>query len=436
MAYFETLDNDQPTYKPPPLPTVGGAPSGVGGYNAPPLRPPTPGTFNGFAPGEVVRNTPPTTPNTPPNTSQQPFPQQPNGGGVFNPSAIQQHLFSQPVSIQSLQQSFPYFMQQGWLPQGSYLENSQTPDEIFVPGMGWIDTLVGADSGNPTSWSWQTGGGGMGNYFSDPVLQQFLNMGEGAISQLLQPQAINPTLQAAIDSLMRSISADAGFGEFAAIARPRLEQLQNPAYTDRERDIIRTNFSDPLERQRTARMQQETLRMAGRGITPESGIFTEAMLGLNRDFDIARTIGDRELAVREIGLEDERGREAISIGQIMASLLGQDRAGDISAAGSLAGIGGSLQDAPIRNLLSAVGISQNMAQMPFQSMSAAQGALNSMNPTMPQSDMGGIISLLMTLAGQGENANAVANGQNAQTWASVMELLDSLWNGNNDSGDG
>jgi hypothetical protein len=407
MAYFEPIDLETPgTYKPPPMPSVGGAPSGVSSYNAPPL---SPGTFTGFAPGEVVRNTPQQTPQTPSPFNYNDFYSFANNlGGQYSGSLqdFQTHIVPQ------LAAQFPGIQQFGSKGDKIRLPNGQSIDAVISAGLGGTGYNWGIEQPH-----------GLAGYFSDPALQQFLNFGSGAMDQLMQPQAINPTLQSAIDSLMRSISADAGFGEFAAIARPRLEQLKNPAYSDRERDIIRTNFSDPLERQRTSRMEAEKLRLSSRGITPESGIFNEAMLGVNRDFDQARTIGDRELAVREIGLEDERAKEAIAIGQILASLAGSDRAGDISAAGSLAGIGGHLQDAPIRNLLSAAGISQNMAQLPFQSLSAAQSAHNTMNPTIPQSDMGGIISLLMSLAGQGENANNANSAQNAALWQSIINGL-------------
>src|SRR5688500_9199665 len=192
MAQIDLLDGgepDFPTYRPP---RVSGANTGTSPYSAPSYQAPYQQP-SGFAPGEPNPQTPQT-------------PQMPQGGGTFNPAAIQQYLRTLPVSSASLQSAFPYLQSQGWLPAGSYLDNSPTPDEIFVPGQGWIDVLVGADGGNPSGWSWQTGGGGLGGYFSDPAMQQYMNFAQQAMQQLMGPQSMNPVLQDAIAKLQQVFS--------------------------------------------------------------------------------------------------------------------------------------------------------------------------------------------------------------------------------------
>lgn len=382
---------------------------------------PRPLSVPGFMPGAPAPGSYPV------GQQQTPAPQAtaPKGFTGLNQSAIMNYLqgLGGP-STANLRAAFPGMLEQGLIPQGSYLENKATADEIYMPGFGWLDTMVGADTGNPSSWQFSLGGGGgMGNYFSDPLLQGHLNFSQEVIDRLMQPQETNPVLQQAIDRLSRLSYAEDGLQYLLPIAQKRLAQLDQPAFNAGQREMIQTNFADPLERQRTARMEAEKLRLASRGITPESGVFIDQMSDVNRGFDMARAEGGRKLALEEIAANEARQQEAVQIGDLMAGHAGKSLPIQMSAAGQLAGIGQNMQGLDESRLLQALGISGNMSMLPFQAMNYGLGAMDQLQGSIPQDESGRILQLLMSLANQGEGVRSQAQGEESGFWGSLTNAL-------------
>lgn len=377
---------------------------------------------------------------------QTPTVQPPTSGFQgLNQDAIMGFLNKYPVGTNSLRQAFPEMLSQGLLPQGSYLEDKPTADEIFMPGYGWVDFMTGADTGNPQGGWHFNQGSPLGGYFSDPLLQGYLDFSQGAMDRLMQPQTINPVLQQAIDALTRMSSQGAPQMDMsylqplqAAVAK-RQGQIDRPGFSPAQQDIMRTQVTDPLEAQRTAAKQQVMQRMAARGIQPGSGIMEQALLDVDRSFSQMRTGGERDLATKEMAQDEARQQEAVQMNQILAqlglggaqaNLQGQvsGRGQNLQAAGQLAGVGSQLQEEPIRNLMAALGVSQNMAQLPFQANQNAIASMNAVNnQPVPQSDnTSAMVQLLLSLAGQGEGNYQNTMGNNAAFWQMLGQSMPGL----------
>jgi hypothetical protein len=264
----------------------------------------------------------------------------------------------------------------------------------------------------------------MGSYFSDPVLQGYLNFGQGAVNKLSGPQGSNAALQQAIAALTkisnsRGPSVDTSFlNEFGNTVRARQAELNQPGYTQSQQDLLRTNVSDPLTAQRDARRQQVTERMASRGIQPGSGIMEQALQDVDREYSQTRATGERELTTNLMAQDEQRKNQAVDIGSALASLglsteglrVSAQNAGTgnaLSAAGALGGIGGQQQALETQRLMNAYGIYGDMAQMPFRANANAIASAQALEPDSTDN----IIKTLLALAGGGENIyrNSLAN---------------------------
>lgn len=184
--------------------------------------------------------------------------------------------------------------------------------KIRLPSGEIVDVIKGAEGGGQ-AWQWldnawyaRNGGGGSAynapNPFDDPATKGYVDFLQNRINALQQPQQ-NPEL----DRLL------AYMGKY-------FEQLQQPVYTDAQRDVIQTQFSDPLERQRTAEKQRVLQQMANRGMGPADGPTIQALQDVDRQFDQMRTTGQRDFAANEINLGRENQRAAIDVGSQAAAL--------------------------------------------------------------------------------------------------------------------
>lgn len=350
----------------------------------------------------------------------------------FNQSAFEQ-AFNQAIQgksgtlsewsssiFPSLQAQFPDIQSFGSKGDKIRLPNGQTIDAVLSAGAGGRG--YGLNYDNP-----------MGNYFSDPLLQSYLNFGQGAVDKLTGGQQINPVLQQAIDALTKMSTQGAPHMDMSylqplqAAVQKRQAQIDQPGYSPSQLDLMRTQVTDPIEAQRDAARQQVIQHFSAQGFAPDSGVVQQALLDSDRAFSQMRTTGERNLGAQEIAQDEARKQEAVQMNQILAQLglsgsqadlQGQisGRGQNMGAAGQLAGIGQGLQDEPFRNLMAAMGIEGNMAQLPFQANANAIGSMNAINgQNVPQDQgMGQLISLLMGLSNQGENVynNGQANDSN------------------------
>jgi hypothetical protein len=383
-----------------------------------------------------------------------------------------------------LQQQFPGIERFGSKGDKIRLPNGEVIDAVISAGLGGRGYNWGVESGG--------GGGGVSGYFDDPLMQQYLDFGRMAMGRLTGPQQINPVLQDALGKLQSVFGmGDPGYGQFQQIANRRLAQLRNPLFSMgqessgghaapqaqaapqslfeqmsqrmaavqagqpdpgiggtgittptttapggpmispdamRNSALLRSKFTEPLEQQRGASQRRALERASARGIGQGSGVLEQEAQAIDTGFDRMLSEGYRDLMLQEIQANEAREQEAVGIGQLLASLGNRDVGSKLSAAGQMANIGQGLQGEEVRNLLSAMGISQGMAQMPFQALAASQSALGSLGgSTVPQADpMTGMIAALLNMAQGGEQAAGNAQGQDAAFWQALMAALPGL----------
>jgi len=112
-----------------------------------------------------------------------------------------------------------------------------------------------------------------------------------------------------------TVFSDAATAQWEQMIRELTDRLSNPTPAS-TLELQQTQVLDPLERQRQQRMQEETLRLAQRGIGPQSGgIYDEAMANLNRQFDETRTRTQAGLAQQAAQTDEQRAVQAAQLFQ-------------------------------------------------------------------------------------------------------------------------
>jgi hypothetical protein len=317
------------------------------------------------------------------------------------------------------------------------------PDKNLI-GLG--GSYLGMSNPNdPGSWNATQRVGGGGGYFSDPLLQGYLNFGSGAIDQLMGGQGIHPVLQQAIEALMKMMNQGApqldqgSLVDYANTVHKRQGELNQPGWSPSQLDLMRTQISDPLEAQKEAARQQVIQRFAAKGMTPDSGIVQQALMDSDRGFQQMRTTGERNLASQEMSQDEARKNLAVQMGESLgqmgmsgaqANLQGQlaGRGQSMGAAGQLAGIGSDLQSEPFRNMMAASGIYGNMAQLPFQANANAIGSMNAIN-NLQTPDFESLLPMIQTLLGlsnQGEGVYQDGQNNTSNLWGTLGQAMPNL----------
>lgn len=274
------------------------------------------------------------------------------------------------------------------------------------------------------------------NYFSDPLMQGYVDTSRHALSQLSRPTQMpqqSQALTSAIASLSQLLNAgDPGFDYFRPIAERRMAELDQPGYTHGQLDQIRTQYNDPLTAQRDAARQNVIQRFASQGITPESGIVQQALLDLDRTYAQETTRGDTQLAMHAADQDEARRQERVAVGAQAAGMAGQSLPVRASAANALAGIGQNemamdfqRQQLDTDKLLQAVGISQSLGSLPIQLQAQVLASLNALQGPTPQySDPS--ISALLSLMGLGENTANQNAQRTSDVWSSILGMVPSI----------
>jgi len=175
----------------------------------------------------------------------------------------------------------------------------------FDPDVG-RDIIVDVMGDNQMAYWYPTFGGQYG-YTPDPNdVAPAPRAAQGAPTGGSGSPALNPY------GLTGQVFTDPATAQWEQLVRRITEMLTtaNPlGYTDSQQELINTQFLDPLERQRQAELEQARQRLASRGISPTSGIFEEGLQGVNRQYSDLRSEGQRNIALRQVDLEDQRRRE-------------------------------------------------------------------------------------------------------------------------------
>lgn len=130
----------------------------------------------------------------------------------------------------------------------------------------------------------------------------------GAHAAQLQQPVNNPDFQPMIDYL-----------------RKYFQQLQGPAYTPAQMDLLQTQATQPLEEQRAAAKQQAIQRLAAHGINPGSGVVEKALEEIDRSFNQMRTGQQAQFASNAVNLDRQNAATAAQVGQTTAGIQNQQQ---------------------------------------------------------------------------------------------------------------
>lgn len=164
--------------------------------------------------------------------------------------------------------------------------------ENWTPSMG----------SNPANWTQQLNWGGGTSVFNDPATQQYEQMLNSLIGNLNQPYT-PPSFGPSMDYLTKYF-----------------QQLQGPAYTPQQMDLLQTQSFDPIMQQRDAARQQILQRFARQGMGPDSGPVQAALLQNDQAYEKLGTQARAGVASNAIGLQKQQQAQAAQLGPLMASL--------------------------------------------------------------------------------------------------------------------
>jgi hypothetical protein len=234
------------------------------------------------------------------------------GGNSFDPNYISQAIqywSTLPGANPSLKND-PNFWQNAITGYGrpglspdnfSYWQNlAMRPEgapENWTPSMG----------SNPQNWSFSGGGNNYNgtSVFGDPATQQYEQLLNQMISRLNQPYTPS-SFEPAMNYLNQYF-----------------QQLQGPAYTPEQTDLLNTQLFDPLMRQRDQEEQAIIQRFARQGMGPDSGPVQQAILQNRQRYEQMGTQARAGVASNAIGLQKQQQGQAAQLGPLMASLQQQ-----------------------------------------------------------------------------------------------------------------
>lgn len=226
-----------------------------------------------------------------------------------------------------------------------------------------------------------TGGGNTDQGFTDPFARGYQDQ-IGAYAARMNQPVNNPDFQPMVDYL-----------------RKYMTQLQGPAYTPAQMELMQTQSLQPIEQQRQAERQQVIQRLAAKGINPGSGIVEKALQEVDRSFDQQRTGTQAGFATNAINLDRQNAAQAAQIGQTLSGLQNQQS---------------GTQDQRMLSAVQALGLLPALADSRLQN---AQQFANSQNP------------LAMFAAQQSQNQQNMNNQNTQQMWANIFNLAGSMFGG-------
>lgn len=270
------------------------------------------------------------------------------------------------------------------LPNGDIIDAIQGSESGYN-GKQWL-TAQEAAANNAMSAQQAPAVGQNGNVFTDPATAEWESLVRSLTDRFNQPTQ-NPDMNPLLDYM-----------------RQYFAQLQQPVYTDAQRDLINTQTLDPMERQRQARKQQVTQQLAARGISPESGPAIQALQDVDREFDTMRTQAQGQFTTNEIAQGKQNQAQALQVGTSLANLQNQTFANNEARA---------LQGLDIFGKIPALADSR---------MAAANGVLNanSVNPAQ-------LLNSFANFSQIGNSATQYQSAQDQQFWSQIGAALAKLF---------
>ena len=105
--------------------------------------------------------------------------------------------------------------------------------------------------------------------------------------------------------------------------RSEFSRLQGPAYTPQELDLLQTQVFDPLNTNRDTERQNILNWAASHGMGPDDGPTQQLLSDLNRQYNVARTTGSRDVALKAIDLERQNHQQAQQVGSMLTGIQDQ-----------------------------------------------------------------------------------------------------------------
>ena len=240
-------------------------------------------------------------------------------------------------------------------------------DKIRLPDGTVVDVGLSFSQGGGKGWAWQpttgaggtalpgsndpysgggySGGGGAGgtsygggysggvggiggvdaglysNLYNDEYTNQLEQFVNARLRELYQP--VNDPFRTQLGgALQERFDTMGGVNDptvmVQSLANTRANELIGPGYSGAEKEIIRTDALDPIERDRTAAKQRMLEQLSARGLDPDSGIAQEALLRVDAAFDASRAEAQREIALNELSRRDERQNSAVDMAAVAA----------------------------------------------------------------------------------------------------------------------
>lgn len=250
---------------------------------------------------------------------------------------------------------------------------------------------------NPTPSPWSP-------TFNDAPTRQYEELIQAQLA-LYQAQLAEMQQAAAAAKARRAATGPAA-DRLTGYINERVGKLQGPAYTGAEGEVIRTQFLDPLERDRSAAQKRALEQISARGMRPESGIANQLMLDVNRAFDEQRTRGQGTIASRQIEEQRSREQEAQSLLQYLVQLPDAVARGDLDFVNYTQ----SLISQPGQQSLT---VAQLLADLPRERLNDALATLG-LAPSM-----GGNSATLLSLLNNQQSQRYLQNAVTSNAWANV-----------------
>lgn len=320
-----------------------------------------------------------------------------------------------------------------------------TAGKIQLPDGSIVDVIIGADRGG-LDWSWQTGDGGGGgtgagttpgapkptigtvpginigqlpNQFNNPdsaYLEDFIRQYLGELTQ-----GVDDPFRDQYAALLQGRTDDLAGGtdrlnQLLAYLDQRAKELQTPGYTGAEKEIIRTDALDPIERDRQAARQRMLARLSERGLTPDSGIAQQALLLVDNEFDAMRAEAQRTIALNELGRRDDRANQALGLMTTGVDVTDAKQREALDTANALFGLSQGVRDettARRDKALSLIGILQ---QMPYEALQAALATLGQ------GESPSGVMNSLLQIAELNNQKALIKQSKSSSFWSGMGSL--------------
>ena len=223
----------------------------------------------------------------------------------------------------------------------------------------------------------------------------------------------------------------AAFAELEAATRKRVTELQAPAYTGPELEILRTQALEPIERDRAAAQRRATARISQSGALDSSGIALDLQQQVDRAFDEERARAQGELGYRQVTERRSREQEALALLEALTSQQEGQAASresrQLTGAQLLAAItSGEREQLDLQSdrEQEAIALQQLRAAIPLLVAQGDLGFLQSLNAFVAQPGTGALTTqnLLADLAQRTRSEEAARRGEGISLASMLADL--------------